>query len=89
MLVTPVTEHLIRLVYEGSKENDPEAGKEDTLITLDGVLLTELMEIKSVPEEEDMAEEPALMRTGSSRQASKTRQRAMSAVLRNQVLEQA
>ena len=41
MLVTPVTEHLIRFVYKGSKESDPEGGKEDALITPEGVLLTE------------------------------------------------
>ena len=86
MLVTPAIEHLIRFVYEGSKESDPEAGKEDTLITPDSVLLTELMEIKkSEPEEDEIAEEPALTRTGSSRQSSKTRKRAMSVVMRKQV----
>ena len=40
MLVTPVTEHLIRFVYEGAKASDPEAGKEDPRIILDGVLLS-------------------------------------------------
>ena len=87
MLVTPVTEHLIRFVYEGSKESDPEAGKEDALITPDGVLLTELMEINSEPAEEEMAEEPATTQTGSSRHTSRTRKRAMSVVMRKQVTQ--
>ena len=39
MLVTPVTEHLVRFVYEGAKDSDPVAGKEDELRTTDGVIL--------------------------------------------------
>ena len=45
-----------------------------------------MMQIESEPEEEEeVAEEPALTRTGSSRQSSKTRKRAMSVVMRKQV----
>ena len=49
MLMTPVTEHLVRCVYEGAKDSDPTAGKEDELRTTDGVLLSELLEIGSEP----------------------------------------
>ena len=47
MLEAPLTEHLIRFVYEGAKESDPDAGNDNALITLERVLLSELMEVKS------------------------------------------
>ena len=37
ILETPITEHLVRFVYEGAKDTDPLAGKEDELRTDDGV----------------------------------------------------
>ena len=86
MLNTLVTEHLLRFVYEGATETDPDAGAEDALITTDGVLLSELMEIKSEPEDEQEATSGTLRdRASSSRPSSKTRKRLMSVVMRRQV----
>jgi len=65
MLVTPVIEHLVRFVYEGAKDSDPTAGKEDELRTTDGVLLSELLDTRSEPEEEEVVAEQAQVSMGS------------------------
>ena len=61
-------------------------GQEDELRTTDGVLLSELLDIRSEPEvEEEVIAEQAQARTGSSRRSSKARKRALSVVTLNQI----
>ena len=50
MLETPSTEHRIRFVPETATKNDPVSGLEDKLVTGEGVLLSDLMEVKSEAE---------------------------------------
>ena len=51
-LDTPITEHLMRCVYEGATDSDPLAGQEDELRTGDGILVSELLDTQPEPEEE-------------------------------------
>ena len=53
MLETPSTEHRIRFVPETATKNDPVSGLEDKLVTGEGVLLSDLMEVKSEAEGEE------------------------------------
>ena len=51
---TPATEHLLRFVSETGTTSAPWAGLEEELTTEVGVLISDLMEAKSEPEDEEI-----------------------------------
>ena len=57
ILDTPITEHLVRFVYEGATDSDPLAGEEDELRTSDGVPVHRLLdvnpELEEAPDKQD------------------------------------
>ena len=85
MLATPVAEHLVRFVYEGATDSDPMAGKEDELRTADGVLLSELLETGSEPEEEEVATGQVQVRVGCVRLTGKPRKRTLSVITNKRI----
>ena len=53
MLATPYIGHLIRFVTKAATKNDPWSGLEDKQVTDEGILLSDLMEVKSGSEGEE------------------------------------
>ena len=88
MLATPVAEHLVRYVYEGATDSDPMAGTEDELRTADGVLLSELLETGSEPEEEEVVAGQVQVSVGSVRFTGKSRKRTLSVITNNELLRE-
>ena len=85
MLATPDVEHLVRFVYEGATDSDPMAGKEDEIRTADGVLLSELLETGSEPEEEEVAAGQVQVRVGSVRLTGKSKKRTLSVITNKRI----
>ena len=75
MLATPYIGHLIRFVTKAATKNDPWSGLEDKQVTDEGILLSDLMEVKSESEGEGEILVGVVKLRTAPRQSSRPRKR--------------